>query len=132
MSTTPLFEDPVSVAVDYLAEHLDIPVRSQVPNPRPPAFVVVGLHGGIRGTAVSDKPRLGFECWDEDVTAARDRAQLVRALVADMVHHPHTTTVYRHREITAPYDDPDLDSGQARVSQEHQLHLRGAALTHGS
>lgn len=126
------FDDPVSLVVAYLDGPAGVPVRTRVPNPRSPGFVLVSLAGGARRTRVSDTPLLTLEIWDDDDTVARDRGQLVRSLLQQM-KYDRTVPVYRVREASGlvKVEDPD-ESGQHRYRLMVEPHIRGEALRTGS
>ncbi|MFT9821152.1 hypothetical protein [Lysinibacillus sp. NPDC056185] len=104
-----------------------VPVATRVPNPRPPAFVTVQRHGGIRATRVSDSPQVGVECWGASDADAHDLAQLVRALLGSLPGQQlDGLPVYRVQEWSGPANLPDPASEQPRYVFELQIHIRGS------
>lgn len=119
-------------AEDVIASHLDsidevtVPVVTQIPNPRPPAFVRVIRTGGPARDVVHDRPIFTIESWDAIASAAAARAQLVRRLLNAAVGAVvDGVTVGRWNEISGPQNLPDPTSGQHRYTFAGELPLRG-------
>lgn len=124
------FPDAVAAVVTWLEAHVDEPVRSKVPNPRPDAFYTVTRTGGPRRNIVTDAAQITVESWALSDEGAHDMAQIARA-------HLHTiageivngSPVYRVDELSGPARLPDPLSEQPRYSQSFELAIRGGVLT---
>lgn len=60
---------------------LGVPVRTRVPNPRPPSHVRVTRTGGDGVNLVQERPVVLVECWAPSSTAAFDLAARAYGLV---------------------------------------------------
>lgn len=121
-----LFPDSTALIVDYLDGLLGVPVRHEVPNPRPATFVTVDRGGGTRHTIVTDAPLVLLEAWAASPEAAMDLIQLARAYLHDLPGrvldgHP----VYRVDEAAGPANLPDPLSSQPRAVFTAVVHVRG-------
>lgn len=126
------FPDAVDVVRRYLREALvarglDVPVRTRVPDPRPPQFVRIERVGGSRLDRVTDRPRLDVACWGSDEGAVADLVKVVRALVF-AIPGWRGVVAYDVVEVGGPDSSPDPVSGQERASFAVEVSLRGRAL----
>ncbi|MGW2708074.1 hypothetical protein ACWC4J_03625 [Streptomyces sp. NPDC001356] len=127
-----LFPDGVAVVRAYLRDALvargeDVPVRTQVPNPRPARLVRLERVGGARLDIVTDRPRIDVECWAGDEGALVDLYSLVRGLVFAMPGY-RGVVAYDVVEVGGPNTAPDPESGQPRAAFAVEVSLRGRAL----
>lgn len=126
------FPDGVDVVRRYLREALvarglDVPVRTRVPDPRPPLFVRIERVGGSRLDRVTDRPRLDVACWGPDEGAVADLVKVVRALVL-AIPGWRGAVAYDVAEVGGPNSAPDPVSGQERSSFAVEVSLRGTRL----
>lgn len=129
------FADSVALTIRHLLDQLpdygwDVPVRKNVPNPRPASFVRVIRSGGVSRDVVVDEAMLIIECWASTDEDAADLATVVRALLNAM----HGTVVddvqcYRVREVSGPADLPDGLSDQVRLTWMVTVETRGTELS---
>lgn len=111
-------------------EGMTVPPRAHrtVPDPRPAAFVVVGLLGGSgrsEGNPVTDRQALTVECWADRVADAADLARDARGIVhASRGVVLGGAQIYRVEEFGAPVDLPDSLSSQHRAVFQVQLTVR--------
>lgn len=133
------FADPVTLTIGHLAANVDtytpaswddVPVRKNVPNPRPARFVRVFRTGGPKQGHVVDAAQMTIECWanrDEDAAAL---AGIVRALVNAMRGEVlDGVQCYRVDEFSGPADLPDPESAQPRMTWTVAVWLRGSTLS---
>lgn len=120
-----LFPDAADLVIAHLGDVLGVPVRSQVPNPRPDAFVTIRRIGGTRQTLVTDGATLAVECWAQLPQDAMDLAQLTRAHLHALPRTLEGIPVYRVEEFAGPADLPDPVSNQARAVLTVLVHVRG-------
>lgn len=125
--------DAVAVVVSYLRSTLmavgqPAPVVSRVPSPRPARFVRVQRVGGLRQTAVSDRPRLDIHAWADTESAAADLVALVRGLLGAMPGVRDGVPVYRVTEVGGPQWLPDNESSSPRYAIAVEIHMRGRVL----
>ncbi|MGO2634437.1 MAG: hypothetical protein ACTH9H_11880 [Galactobacter sp.] len=114
------YPNPRVLVIQYLAEHLDVPVSSQVPKKRPGAFVTVLNAGGPgRLNQVIEEVALTVESWDNDDLAAETRATRIRALL-------ERGPFMRYREYSAPAYIPD-ESGQYRYRYTFTIRFKTSA-----
>jgi len=122
----PDFGDVEDLLKTWLAEELDVPVVTAVPNPRPDAFVVVEVVGGTRVDIVADAPTVSVDAWAQSRSAAADLAQAARrhlyAVVGETVDG-HTFGAVT--ELSRPQNFPDPTSGQHRYTATYSLVVRG-------
>lgn len=126
------FPDAVDVVRAYLREALlarglDVPVRTRVPDPRPPQLVRIERVGGSRLDRITDRPRLDFECWGPDEGTLADLVKVVRALVF-AIPGWRGAVAYDVVDVGGPNTAPDPVSGQERSSFAVEVSLRGKAL----
>jgi hypothetical protein len=128
MSTT-TFPDSVAAVISIVDAAVAEPVRSQVPNPRPAAFVLVRRVGGVRRNLVVDEATISVEAWAATEQAAHDLAQSARAAIhaAQGTVVSGAGTLYRSDEIGGPAWDPDDESDQARYSFSVSVAFRGTS-----
>lgn len=106
------------------AAGLDVPVRGEVPSPRPDSFVLVAEVGGVDETLVTSNPYLMVESWATSVSAARRLARLCDALMRQGVGTSIGGVRCRGYEpLALPYDSPDPDSHSPRSRQTIALRL---------
>lgn len=128
-----VFPDATAVTVGYLNGRLaargvnDVPVRSKIPNPRPSPFVMIHRVGGPRRDIVTDNARLDVECWGDTAHAAHDLAQLIRALIFDMVGTVSGVPVYKVNEVGGVANLPDPLSDHPRYVFSVEVAMRGTA-----
>lgn len=134
MSDVVAFPDIETVMVGWFTAVLpgygvDVPVSTQVPNPRPPRFVRVLRTGGPERNLVVDGAQVTIECWDTSTPAAAATARIVRAVLAAArnVTTPSGDLIYGTTEFAGPALLPDI-SDHARYSWTVQVHVRGVAL----
>ena len=114
--------------IGYLATALpaagmDVPVRGEVPSPRPATFVMVAEVGGVDETLVTSMPYLMIESWAGSVLAARRLARLCDALARASLGVAVGGVVCRGYEpLSLPYDSPDT-SGAPRSRQTIAIRL---------
>lgn len=102
------------VAVQILAESLQTPVSTEVPEKRPGRFVTVQRVGGGMQNAVTDRIQMAIQGWDSTQLAAEQLCLDCEAALSAMVCTPFNGVMIRHfREVTAPLNFPD-ESGQPR------------------
>lgn len=108
------FPDPVGLLIAYLAPIVDpTPVRSRVPNPRPPRLVQVRRAGGLAQVPVRDRARLDVFTWAAREDEAMDLGLTVRSAVWRLAGTSLLgPMVYRVAEFMAPraFDDERSDS----------------------
>lgn len=108
-------------AIRYLSSVLSVPVRGEVPSPRPAEFVRVLGAGGNDRAAFGDE-FFTVESWSTTTLKAEALARLVhRKLKAG---HGVTVSGVRCASFTAlglPYDEPDPDAGVPRFRQSVSL-----------
>lgn len=129
--------DVVALLCAYLTQQLPaipnqsaLPVVSEVPDPRPAAFVVVqGAPGGGRAAAlpVVDQVPVIIDCWAPAMEQAHDLAQNTRALVlAAQGVVVGGTQVYRVSDggVPAPLPDPLSNTPRYRFLSELTVRVR--------
>jgi hypothetical protein len=126
------FPDAVDIVRTYLREQLlarglDVPVRTRVPDPRPPQFVRIERVGGSQLDRVTDRPRLDVECWGPDEGTLADLVKVVRALVF-AIPGWRGAVAYDVVDVGGPNTAPDPESGQESASFAVEVSLRGTAL----
>ena len=112
-------------AIRYLGPLLgSVPVRGEVPSPRPSEFVKVGGAGGVDGL-VTGSVQLLVEYWAPTTLAAEAGIRKVHGLLSKA---PGVTVQgVRCRGFTAiglPFDMPDPDAGVPRWRQNVALSFR--------
>jgi hypothetical protein len=111
-------------AIRYLTPLLGVPVRGDVPSPRPAAFVKVGGAGGFDARVTGDVQLL-VEYWDTTTLGAEAGIRKVHGLLSKA---PGVTVQgVQCRGFTAlglPYDMPDPDAGVPRWRQNVALTFR--------
>lgn len=129
-----LFPDAEDLLVDYLtaeltARGITATVHTEVPNPRPTAFVLVPRVGGTRRNFVVDAPTIGFEVWGDTAKDAADLGQIVRALVNALLGRSiNGVQCYRVDELVGLTNFPDGVSAQSRYIFTTTLAFRGVVL----
>lgn len=110
----------------YAAHGETAPVRSKIPNPRPPKFTRVRLMGGTRSAVVRYAPMLVFECWAPDDIAAENLGILTEALVNAWpdIDSACTNVV----EVGGLIYQPDPDTNTDRYVFTKQIYLRSTVL----
>lgn len=134
MTEVIVFPSETDALIVYLREQLEeladgAEVHARIPNPRPARFVTLRRIGGVRTNLVIDTATIVVEAWGDDEDAARDLANLARALL----HAAAGTTqsgvrIYRVGEFGGPANLPDPDSDQARFVFTLTVGVRGTAL----
>ena len=129
MAEAIIFPDVIKALASLLRTALAVPVGTNVPNPRPTAFVLLRRVGGQRRSLVVDQPTVAVEAWHANEVAATALAQLARAHIHAAVGTslPAVGTVYRVDEFAGPASLPDPDSDQARVTFTVSIAVRGSA-----
>lgn len=127
MVELPDFGDVADLLKSWLAESLEVPVVTRVPNLRPASFVQVQRVGGPRADPVLDRPTVSVDAWAQTRSAAAALAQQARARMHDL----GGATVDGHTfgavtEAAGPQDFPDPTSGQERYTATFSLVVRGA------
>lgn len=132
------FPDAVEVVITYLAANVDdytpgwaaVPVRKNVPNPRPSRFVRVFRTGGTKANHVTDSAQLTIECWADKDHDAATLAGIVRGLVNSLRGEVvDGVQCYRVDEFSGPGDLPDPVSEQPRMTWTVSVWLRGSTLS---
>lgn len=129
-----VFPDAVDVTIEAISTALALPrpevkVHAQVPNPRPPKFVIVERVGGVRRNLVVDDAMLSIEAWSSRADDALTILQFVRAVVYRMVgKYTLGVLVYRVDEVGGVQHSPDPVSNQERYIMTLQLSVRGDAV----
>lgn len=126
---TIVFPDIEALLVAHLHDALDVPVSTQIPNPRPSSFVRVLRTGGPRQGLVTDEAQVTVEAWHDDSVQASDLAQQTRArlnVLAGQQLDGHQ--IHRVREMSGPGNLPDPTSGQARYTWSLLVDVRGHAI----
>lgn len=131
-----MFPDAVAALCDWLRDELDgrgytgIHVGTRVPDTRPARFVRVDETGGTRnpdrGIPVADT-QVTVEAWAASQEAARDLAQLCRALIWAARDADLAVTVYTVAEVAGPNHFPDPESDQERYTATYLVAYRGSA-----
>lgn len=117
--------DTVALVIGWLSTRLDVPVSSDVPNPRPDAFVTVRNFGGPGRTVISDRPTISIEAWALTKPASLALAQQTRGHLWDMAARViGAQTVYSVTDVSSPADLPDPDSAQPRATFTVEIRLR--------
>ena len=134
MSDVVAFPDVEAALIGWLADALpvygiNVPLSTQVPNPRPGRFVRIMRTGGPEHNLVVDGAQVTVECWDVTAPEASATARIVRAVLsaARNVTTPSGDLIYGTAEFAGPAMLPDV-SGQPRYSWTVQVHARGTAL----
>lgn len=96
---------------------------TQIPNPRPPEFLVVRRIGGSARDLVTDVPIIQIEAWASKGSRAAKIATVVRQVVWEL-QEINGEAVELEEEITGPVSYPD-GSGQSRYTQSHAIAVRG-------
>ncbi|MFE9335272.1 hypothetical protein [Streptomyces sp. NPDC007063] len=124
-----VFPDAVLLVVAYLRAALGgVPVYSQVPEPKPAAFVRVKRIGGTQGSPVTDRPRVDIQCWASSEGAAWDLCALARAHIGVLAGARGESTIYRVREVGGPQNIPDDKTGIDRYAFAVEFSARGTEL----
>jgi len=125
---TGYFEYAPKLVRDYLLTRLpdDIPVVTEVPNPRPARLVLV-RSASMRGNsnlALSQR-RCIIRTWDHTELLACRLAEKVRGFLVDAVHlHGNGIRFVEVAGEPAYYPDPDDPSGSPRAQLTIDLTLR--------
>jgi hypothetical protein len=133
MAPVVVFPDATAVVLSFVraglaARGVNIPVRDQVPSPRPAKFVRVRRIGGPRRDLVTDAAMVTVECHAVNEVEAHNLAQLCRGLVNSMPGRTvNGVAVYRVAETGGPVNLPDPLSEHPRYTFTSIVHLRGAA-----
>jgi hypothetical protein len=120
------FGNAAALVINHLRPLIaPLPIRHDVPNPRPTPFIRIVRTGGPR-SGVIDTAQLTIESWAADADVAEANAQTVRKLVNDLVGqtlngHP----VYRVDELSGPAELPDPFSDSRRSTWTVQVWIRG-------
>lgn len=122
-----LFPDTTATVIDWLDIHMDVPVGSKVPNPRPDAFITVRRVGGPRRNLVTDEATLTVEAWGQTDEEAHDLLQDARGLIHVMPGE--TTNIKRVTEFAGPAELPDPLSNQPRYTLTLSVAERGFTRT---
>lgn len=124
--TTVAFPDATLTAITVIDAATAVPVRGNVPNPRPTSFVTVRRTGGPRQNLVMDEATLAVECWAATDQAAHDLAQVARtALHAAQGTRTGGVTIGRVVEVSGPGLLPDPVSDHSRYTQTFTVATRG-------
>jgi metal-dependent amidase/aminoacylase/carboxypeptidase family protein len=101
-------------------------VVTRVPNPRPPAFVLIRRTGGTARGVVVDDAQVTVESWAATDEASHDLAQIARQAL-HAAAEAGTGQVRRVQEFSGPALLPDPESLQPRHSQTFSVSLRATA-----
>lgn len=124
-----VFPDAEYVTVTWLDSHLDVPVATLVPDPRPELWLRIQRVGGVLHTRVSDAATLTVEAWGDEYELASDLAQVARAYIHAMVGETvDGVPVYRVEELAGPASLPDPVSAQPRFTFTVTVHMRGVVI----
>lgn len=123
--------DGEGILIDYLHENRDVfDCGVSLIKPKETPWVQVRGTGGGVHTAVSDWCQITITCWagKDDWDTARKTADLVRALIDDAVEKGSMGEVecYGIIWLVTAYNDPDPETGVARVTQTARIALRGS------
>lgn len=110
----------------YTARSNAVRASTEVPTPRPVAFVRILRVGGT-STLVIDRPTFAVESWADDPITAYNNAALTRGLI-HAIDKPGTSQFYDPQEFSGPANLPDPESGQARYTQTISVGVRQTAL----
>ena len=108
-----------------------VSVTSQVPNPRPSAFVTVKAAGGAgREHLVQDRSSLIIEAWADTEAAANTLARNAYGAVIAMERQSASSVqIYRVEVGGAPVNLPDPESHQFRFTFTVELRVRATKVT---
>lgn len=130
-----VFADSVALAISHLSDQLplygwpNIPVRKNIPNPRPESFVRLFRSGGMSRDVVVDEATVVVECWGATDEDAADLTSVVRGLLVAMTGTVvDETQCYRVRELSGPVDLPDGLSDHVRMTWMVSVESRGLEL----
>lgn len=116
------FPDSQTMALNFAASKVKVPVVSAVPRERPEAFIRIWRNGGPSKNRVIDRPLITCEGWALDSVVAGDLTETVRsAFLHDWGEMP---LVRRVTEISGLYWIPDPESGTPRWRFSVQLTVR--------
>lgn len=120
MNEVIVFPQVVVDQVLFLRSVLGVPVHEQVPNPRPPVFVVVERVGGASMSRIHERPLVSYRATAPDILEAEGLIGLVKA-------HVLSQDCF-YSEVGGPAFLPDPDDGLPRFQFSAQLQLRGDRL----
>lgn len=121
---TVIFPDTRALCIGYLNSLLDVPVRSEVPGSRPPAFVRILTAGGAgMVNPALDDVALTVEAWADSDGEAHDLAQRCRAHLRNASTWGDTG-VYGYNEWGTAVSLPD-ESRQSRFTFTFSIRVRG-------
>ena len=98
------------VRAHLAAELPEAEVGVKVPNPRPPAFVLVRREGGSMKDAYRDGPGIGVTCWERTEAKAYALADRASRALFSLEREPGVASVAEE----ALRSDPDPEDGSPR------------------
>ena len=117
-----MFADVEIIVRDFLALHVEVPVRTRVPVTRPVEFVRVWRTGGAAVNRVLDRPIMTVQAW----AASDPRASELAGRCRDVIYGASTgmTLVRGVEEVSGLYYDPDPDLNSPRYTFTFQANVR--------
>lgn len=110
--------DIEQIVIDYLSEHLEVPVYAEVPNPRPESFVIVERTGGPHKTIGMDQPLMAIQAWAKTRAKAADLAYEVDAVIFSLQDENGRVTYVDRNSF---YNYPDEESGTNRYQLVYDM-----------
>lgn len=99
------------------------PIKQNVPNPRPPEFLIVRRIGGPRRDLVTDLPTMLIEGWAKTPSRALQITQAARSILywfTDINGH----SLWVDGEFGGPTNYPDELSGTPRYTSTYSVAIR--------
>jgi len=101
----------------------EIPVSTDVPDPRPQEFILLRRVGGVRRTLVTDLPTILVEAWAKTPSRAWRLAALAQGILYWFTEiDGHAVSV--DGEFSGPTNLPDGLSGQPRYTATYSVAIR--------
>lgn len=110
--------DIEQIVIDYLTEHLEVPVYAEVPNPRPEQFVVVERTGGPHKTIGMDQPLMAIQAWAKTRADAAELAYQVDAVIFSLQDENGRVSYVDRNSM---YNYPDEESGCNRYQLVYDM-----------
>lgn len=99
------FPDVEAMVLTFLADRVDAPVQTSVPDDRPDRFVRLWRNGGTSSNRVIDRPQVTVEAWSLDSV---DASELAEACRSALLHHASEMSLVRGAsEVSGPYSVSD-------------------------
>lgn len=106
--------DIEQIVIDYLTEHIDVPVYAEVPNPRPPSFVTVERTGGPHKSIGLDQPLVAVQAWAKTRVEASELAYEVDAVLFSLQDEDLRVT-YVDRNSFYNYPDEETNTNRYQL-----------------